>query len=166
MVAKTDDEIYVLVLWKYIFTFHLKMISCWKYRKWCSYIENFYHHGKKIENKIFGQPLLHALVFQRRKYQVFWSTFGSCPLQLSDQLHYDCVRVSVFKYYQYYSGYLFAHQKRQLKLWHKMQSLIKLINSCNRTIELHHAGFFLKNLEHLLVHILVLTILFILAFNR
>ena len=27
-------------------------------------------------------------------------------MQLSDQLHYDCMSVSALKYYQYYNGYL------------------------------------------------------------
>ena len=44
--------------------------SCWKYRKWCSYFENRYHHTKMIRKKrIIGQSLLPAVVFQKRKYQ-------------------------------------------------------------------------------------------------
>ena len=87
------------------------------------------------ENKI-GQSLLHPVVFQKRKYQVFSSTFGTCLLQLPNKLHHDDVRMLSFKYYQYYSGY-------------KMQSLFKLINKGTRTTDCRLAGVFSKNLENL-----------------
>ena len=32
--------------------------------------------SRRYENKLFGQSLLHLFVFQKRNYQVFWSSFG------------------------------------------------------------------------------------------
>ena len=64
--------------------------------------------------------------------------------KLPDQLQHDCVRMSLLKSYQYYSGYLLACRKWQLKHWNIMQSLFKLINKCTRTIEHRFAKVFLK----------------------
>ena len=64
--------------------------------------------------------------------------------KLPDQLQHDCVRMSLLKSYQYYSGYLFACRKWQLKHWNIMQSLFKLINKCTRTIDNRFAKVFLK----------------------
>ena len=52
-------------------------------------------NGREEGNKFFGQSLLHPVVFQKRKYQVFWSSFGSCSLQLPDQLPYDCLHLGL-----------------------------------------------------------------------
>ena len=35
------------------------------------------------ENKFFDQYLLYFIVFQKINYQVFWSSFGICPLQIA-----------------------------------------------------------------------------------
>ena len=58
VVAKTDDEIYVLSsikIYSY-FSFVFSVVSwsssCWKYRKWCSYFENHYHHAKMVDKRI------------------------------------------------------------------------------------------------------------------
>ena len=99
---------------------------------------------QRRRNEFFSQCLLHPVVFQKRKHQPFWSSFGSCSLQLPDQLQHDCVRMSLLKTYQYNSGYLVACRKWQLKLWNIMQSLFKLINKCTRTIEHRFAKVFLK----------------------
>ena len=48
-------------------------------------------NDREEDNKFSGQSLLHPVVFQKRIYQVFWSSFGSCPLQFPDQLPYDCL---------------------------------------------------------------------------
>ena len=51
------STINVLSTIKYMVTFHLfsllcqRRSSCWKYRKWCSYFENRYHHAKMVEKK-------------------------------------------------------------------------------------------------------------------
>ena len=104
MVAKNDDEVYILIIIK-IYSFHLfsllckRRSSCWKYRRWCSYFENLYHHAKIIENKLIGQSLFHFVVFHKRNYQVFWTSFRIRPLQLPDWLHCGCARTSALKYW-------------------------------------------------------------------
>ena len=51
VVAKANEEIYVLSVIK-IYSFHLLSLlclwklGCWKYLKWCSYFENPYYHAK------------------------------------------------------------------------------------------------------------------------
>ena len=54
VVAKTDDEIYVLNIIK-IYSFHLfslfcqRGLNCWKYRKWCNYFENSCDEAKIVD---------------------------------------------------------------------------------------------------------------------
>ena len=50
--------------------------------------------GRKCKNKFFNQSLLHPVVFQNIKLQIFGSSFISCSLQLCGWLHYECVRIS------------------------------------------------------------------------
>ena len=107
----------------FIVTFHLLSLlcqrtsSCWKYWKWCSYFENPYHHAKIVDKKtivfLVSPFCMHLVVFQKIHFQVFWSSFVICLLQLPEQLHCDCAKISALKYCQYYSGYLLACQKRQ-----------------------------------------------------
>ena len=52
-------------------------------------------NDREEDNEFSGQSLLHPVVFQKRIYQVFWSSFGSCPLQFSDQLPCDCVNLGL-----------------------------------------------------------------------
>ena len=68
-----------------LYSFHLfsvvpKKASCWKYRKWCSYFENFYHTAKIVNKKRinFLVSLYCIWLFSRIKIsQVFWSSFVS-----------------------------------------------------------------------------------------
>ena len=39
---------------------------------------------------------MHLLVFQKRNYQVFWSSFGICPLQFRDWLY--CGRAKIWSW--------------------------------------------------------------------
>ena len=75
VVAKTDDEVYVSSTIE-----NLKSLPPCK-------------NGREEDDKFFGQFLLHPVVFQKRKYQIFWSGLGSCPLRLPDQLPYDCLNL-------------------------------------------------------------------------
>ena len=149
VVAKTDNEIYGISTIKiYSHTSFLpKKVELLKISKVIQLLWKLllpYKHGR--EEGVLVQSLLHPVVFQKRKYQVFWSIFGSCPLQLTDQLSYDCVKILALKYYQYCSGYLLAYGKRQVKHWNKIQSLLKLIIMCTRTIDCRFPSVFLKNL--------------------
>ena len=96
VVAKTDHEIYALStikIWSYFSSVFstvqkkFELLKIWKviYLLWkmlppCK-------NGREEDNYFFSQSLLHSVVFQIGKYQVFWSSFGSCPLQLSDQFN-------------------------------------------------------------------------------
>ena len=116
VVAKVDDDVlHVLSTIKtysyfsFVFSFVPKKVDlleiakmmwlCWKSIRSCK-------NGREEENKFFSQLWLHPVVFLKRKCQVSCRRSGSCPLQLSDQLHYNWVRRSTWKYYQYNSGYL------------------------------------------------------------
>ena len=78
MVAKTDDEIYVLSIIK-ICSFHLLSLlwqrrpSCWNYWKWCSYFENPYHHAKIVDKKgiIFLVGPYCTLLFSKKETTKF-----------------------------------------------------------------------------------------------
>ena len=100
-VAKTYDEIYVLSIIR-IYSFHLFSLlrqrkpNCWKYRKWCRYFENPYHDAK---------------ILDKRKKKV--------SRRELNRLHCDRARISVLKYCQYYSGYLLACRKWELKQLNK-----------------------------------------------
>ena len=93
-----------------IITFHLlsllrqRRLSSWKYRKWCSYFENRYHHAKIVNKRVnfFGQPLLHLVIFQKK--HIKFSEVAFCPLQLPNWLHYDRASISALKYCQCYSN--------------------------------------------------------------
>ena len=50
--------------------------------------------GRKCKNKFLNQSLLHPVIFQKRKLQIFVSSFISCFLQWGGWLHYECVRIS------------------------------------------------------------------------
>ena len=56
VVAKTDDEIYVLSIIK-VYSFDLfsllcqRRSSCWKYWEWFGYFENLYHDAKIVDKK-------------------------------------------------------------------------------------------------------------------
>ena len=124
VVPKTDDEMYVISIIK-IYSFHLFFLlcqrksNCWKYRKWCSYFENAYHNAKIVDKKriIFWPVLTAPCCFHKRNYQVSWRSFGICPLQFPDRLHYDRARTSALKYYcQCYKGYLLPCQKSAIKI--------------------------------------------------
>ena len=126
--------------------------SCWKYWKWCSYLVKSLPPARMVEKKIINfsvSPYCTLLFSRTQKYQVFGSNFGSCQLQFPDQLLYDFVKISTMKYYHYYSGYLLACGKRQLKHWNKMERLFKRIIKCTRTNDCRSASVFLKHLEHL-----------------
>ena len=68
--------------------------SCWKYRKWCSYFANLYHDAKILDKKTINFWSVLTCCFPEKNYQVFWSSFSICPLQLHDCLHWDSVRIS------------------------------------------------------------------------
>ena len=116
VVSKADDDVlHVLSTIKtysyfsFVFSFVPKKVDLleiakvmwlrWKSIRPCK-------NGREEENKFFSQLWLHPVVFLKRKCQFSCRRSGSCPLQLSDQLHYNCVRRSTWKYYQYNSGYL------------------------------------------------------------
>ena len=52
-------------------------------------------NDREEDNKFLSQSLLHPLIFQKRIYLVFWSSFGSCPLQFPDQLPYDYLNLGL-----------------------------------------------------------------------
>ena len=90
-------------LYRCIVTFHLFFLlyqrrsSCWKYWKWCSYFENYYHNEETAEKNTINflfSPYC-TLLFSRKENRAFWSSSGSCPLQLPDQLLCDCVNLGL-----------------------------------------------------------------------
>ena len=76
VVAKTIDEIYVLSTIAKSKKFELLKISkvMWSLLKLLRQLRN----GRTEENKFFSWSLFHSLEFQKRKCQVFWSSFCSC----------------------------------------------------------------------------------------
>ena len=90
--AKTDDELYVsgtIKMYSYflfVFSTVPKKVQLLKILKvmqllWKS-LPPPCKNGREENKNFFGQSLLHPVVFQKRTYQVFWSIFGSCSLQL------------------------------------------------------------------------------------
>ena len=103
-VAKTDDEFYISSTIKvysyflFVFSTVPKRVQLLKISKVMQLLSKMlppYKNGGEEDHKCFGQSLLHPVVFQKRKYQVFRSSFGSCRLQLPDQLPYDCLNFSL-----------------------------------------------------------------------
>ena len=103
VVAKTDDEIYVLSIMKiysyflFVFCIVLKRVELLKIAKVMQLLLKSllpYKNGIEEENKFFGQSLLNSVVFRNRKCYVFGSSFGSCPLPVPDWLQYDCMGIS------------------------------------------------------------------------
>ena len=68
--------------------------------------------GRKCKNKFFNQSLLHPVDFQKRKLQIFVSSFISCSLQWPGWLNNECVWISALKYCQYHTVHLLNFQKR------------------------------------------------------
>ena len=104
-------------------------------------------NGREKNNKFFDQSFLHPVVFHKRKYQVFRSVFGSCPLQLPDQLRYDCLNLGL--------EILSILQRIFTCLW---KTPIKTLNLLSSVLErlTRLPSVFLKHLEHLSHAILVL----------
>ena len=96
MIAKTDDEVYEVYV-----SSAIKMYSYFSFI--CSTLPNKvlwksllpWRNGREEHSKFFGQSLLHPVVFDKGKNQVFWSSFGIFPLQLPDQLPYDCANLGL-----------------------------------------------------------------------
>ena len=117
VVAKTDDEVYVSSI------LYQSRSSCWKYRKWCTYFENRYHHAKMTEKKTINFPVSPycTLLFSRKEYIKF-SEIVLVVVHCNFQISYLMISwISALKYYQYYREYLFASGKRQLKQWNYNQ---------------------------------------------
>ena len=79
--------VYVLTTIKICHLFSLLCQRRWVVendRKRCSHFENRCNHTKLVENKIidFSVSIHSPLLFSKKKYQVFWSSLGSCQLQL------------------------------------------------------------------------------------
>ena len=113
VVAKTDDEVYVSSI------LCQRRSSCWKYRKWCTYFENRYHHAKMTEKKTINFPVSPycTLLFSRKEYIKF-SEIVLVAVHCNFLISYLMISwISALKYYQYYRGYLFASGKLQLKQW-------------------------------------------------
>ena len=129
--------------------------SCWKYRKWCSYFKNRYHHTKMVEKKtinVLVSPYC-TLLFSRKE-NIKFSGVVLVAVHCNCLISYLMIAwIWALKYYQYYSGYLLACGKRQLKHWTYYQ--------LTRTIDCRLISVFKKNLEHLSHHILVLLFKFL-----
>ena len=137
MVAKTDDEVYVSGI------LCQRRSCCWKYRNWCTYFENHYHHAKMAEKKTINFPVSSycILLFSRKEYIKFSSSFGGYPLQLPDQLLYDCLNLGL--------EILRILQRIFTCFW---KTTIKTMNLLSIVLEQLTVVFlvsFLKNLEHL-----------------
>ena len=106
-----------LIIYDYfssVFCFVSKKLLWLKYRKWVSPLKNPYHYAKVLENAriILNHSLLHPVVFWKTKPQIFWSSFVGCFLQWLGWLHYECVRISAFKYCQCHAGNLLVFRER------------------------------------------------------
>ena len=110
------------VLERCIVTFHLfsllcqRSSSCWKYRKWCSYFENHYHHEQMVEKNAinFLVSPYYTLLFSQKENSKFSEVVlvaVRCNYLISGLM---LAWISVLKHY---SGYLLACEKRQLKHW-------------------------------------------------
>ena len=125
VVPKTNDEIYIsstIKMYSYFSLFSLlcqRRSSCWKYRKWCSSFENRYHHTKMIEKKTinFSVSPCCTLLFSRKE-NIKFSEVALVAVHCNCLIGYLMIAwISALKYYQYYSGYLLACGKSQLKHW-------------------------------------------------
>ena len=132
VVAKNDDEVYVSsVLCQ-------RRSSYSKYRKWCTYFENCYHHSNMTEKEIINFPVSPycILLFSRKEYIRFSEVIliaVHCNFLISYLLF---AWILVLKYYQYYREYLLARGKR-------------LVKTITRTMNCLLASFFLKILDNL-----------------
>ena len=99
------------VLWRRIVTFHLfsllcqRRSSCWKYLKWCSCFENYYHHEKMVEKNTinFSVSPYCTLLFSRRK-NIKFSEVVLVAVRCNCLISWVMTMwISVLKYY---SGYL------------------------------------------------------------
>ena len=78
VVAKTDDEVYVLSIIK-IYSFYLfpllcqRRPNCWKYQTWCSYFENLYADAKIVDKERlnFWSVLTVPCCFSEKKLSSF-----------------------------------------------------------------------------------------------
>ena len=93
VVAKTDDEVSSTIkmyrYFSFVFSTVPKKVQLLKYRKWCSYFENHYHHEKILEkNRInFSVSPYCTLLFSRKEnikfsevvlVTVHWNCLISC----------------------------------------------------------------------------------------
>ena len=87
VVAKTDDEVYVSSI------LCQRRSSCWKYRKWCTYFENRYHHAKMTEKKTINFPVSPycTLLFSRKEYIKFSEVVLVAVHCIPNQLPCDCL---------------------------------------------------------------------------
>ena len=101
--------------------------------------------SRKCKNKFFGQFLLHPVVFQKRKLQIFGSSFISCSLQWYGWIHYECVRISALNttldiYLLFENG----HKSTQTRC-----KVCSNLTKCTTTIDFRLTSVFFINLEHL-----------------
>ena len=101
--------------------------------------------GRKCKNKFFNQSLLHPVIFQKRKLQIFGSSFISCSLQWRGWLHYECVRISALNttldiYLRFENG----HKSTQT-----MCKVCSNLTKCTTTNNFRLTSVFFINLEDL-----------------
>ena len=101
--------------------------------------------GRKCKNKFFNQSLLHPVVFQKRKLQIFGRSFISCSLQWHGWLLYDCVRISALNttlniYFVFENGNKSIHARCKVCL---------NLTKCTTTIDFRLISVFFIYPEHL-----------------
>ena len=152
MVPKTNDEICVSISigkqFSSVFCIVPKKVSLlkiWKVRQPLEKSLPLCKGGRKCKNKFFNQSLLHPVVFQKRKLQIFGSSFISCSLQWRGWLHYECVRISALNttldiYLLFENG----HKSTQTRC-----KVCSNLTKCITTIDFCLNSAFFINLEHL-----------------
>ena len=119
VLVKTDDEIYVLSTIK-IYSCHLfsplrqGRSSCWRYRKWCSFFENCYHHAKMVEKKgiiFLASPYWPRLFSRKEHIKISITIVSSAALWLREDVGLEKIPIV---------QRIFTCRKRQLKHWKKM----------------------------------------------
>ena len=82
--------------------FREKYLIKWELKCWFSTNQALAEMGESSSERwtkqaTFFKQDLHPVVLHKRKSQVFWSNFGSRPLQLPGRLHYYSTRILALK---------------------------------------------------------------------
>ena len=141
-----------------VFCIAPKKVLSLKYRKWVSHLKNRYHYPKVVENATinFSISSYCTLLFSRKEN--FAIRKESCSWQWYSWLHYECMRISALKYWQYeldiYLLFENSHKSTQIRC-----KGCSNLTKCTTAIDFRITSVFFINLEHLSNSTLVLLLI-------